>query len=291
MKSPTSTRRNLLTLAGAALLTPAVALAQRGRGADPYGDEDDERGGRRGPVLGVARVSVADGDVRIVNPAGDEEQARAGMPLMADFVLLTKEDSRSEVQLDRGNFLRLAPSTEIRFLQLGNRSFRVELMRGFAELSQFKGGEADLELQTGLGSVVAIKPGAFSIEYRSPIQMDVTVRDGQVDVLTDEGTRRLKNGVLSVRGEPDSPTLRAGKADPKTDFEVWAKRRDKMLDEGRGRGAPWFPVFWGGSWGRGWGGYPGFWGPGFYGPRRARTVFVGVGVGGRSGGRGRGRRR
>jgi len=260
---------------------------QRRRGVDPYGDEDDERGGRRGPVLGVARVSVADGDVRIVNPSGDEEQAQAGMPLMADFVLLTKDDSRSEVQLDRGNFLRLAPSTEVRFVQLGNKSFRVELMRGFAEVSQFKGGEADIEIQTGLGSVAAVKPGAFSIEFRSVIQMDVTVRDGQVDVLTRDGTRRLKKGVLTVRGEADDPTIRAGKADPKTDFEVWAKRRDKMLDEGRGRGAPWFPVFWGVGYGRG--GYPGYWGPGFYGPRYgARTVFVGVR--GRTGGR-RGRRR
>jgi|GEM_PF-2406706 len=278
MKVPTSTRRFFFRLAPAALLGATALPAQRRGRVDPYGDEDGGREGRRGPVLGVARISVSDGDVRIVNPSGDEEQAQAGMPLMADFVLATKEDARSEVQLDRGNFLRLAPSTEVRFIQLGNKSFHVELMRGFAELSQFKGGEADVEVETGLGSVVAVKPGAFGVEYRSAIQMDVVVRDGQVDVLTNDGTRRVKSGVLSVRGEAAFPTLRAGKADPKTDFEVWAKRRDKMLDQGRGRGAPWFPV-WSVGYGRGW---PGFWGgPGFWGPGwGARSVFVGVGVAG-----------
>ena len=269
-------RSCLFPLLALALAVPATTDAQRRGRVDPYGDESAERQGRRGPVLGVARVSVADGDVRIVNPSGDEEQAQAGMPLMADFVLLTKDDSQGEVQLDQGNFLRLAPGSEVRFLQLGNRSFQVELMRGVAELSQFKGREADVELQTPLGSVVTVKPGAFSVEYRSAVQMDVTVRDGQVEVLTDRGAERVKGGTLTVRGEPENPTLRAGKSDPKSDFELWAKRRDKMLDQGRGRGAPWFPVYWGVGYGRGWG-FPGFWGPGFYGPRfGARTVFVGV---------------
>ena len=265
------------------LALPAVAFADRDGDFDrddfdPY--EDDAP--RRGPVLGVARVSVADGDVRLFSPSGDEERARGGAPLIRDVVLTTGDDSRAEVQLDDGNFLRMGSSTEIRFLDLGNRSFRVELLKGQAAWSQFKGREADAEIETPLGSVLALKHGLFVVEYRGVGQMDVTVRDGQVEVFTEGDSHIVKKGVFTVRGEPDDVQVRTSKVESKSSFEQWAVRRDKMLDRGRGRGASWFPVYLG--FGYGWG-YPGWGYRGFYG--RPRTVFVGT----RVGRRGRGRRR
>lgn len=268
------TRRSLFALP---LGLPAAALAQRDGRFDPY---EDEAPRRQGAVLGVARVSVADGDVRLFSPSGDEEQARGGAPLIRDVVLATGDDSRAEVQLDAGNFLRMAPSTEVRFLDLGNRSFRVELLKGQASWSQYKGREADAEIETPLGSVMALKPGLFTVEYRGVGQMDVTVRDGQVEVFTEGDSHIVKKGVFTVRGEPDDVQVRIAKAESKSSFEEWARRRDKMLDRGRGRGADWFPVSLG--LGYGWG-YPGWgfpaWGWRGYGPRRGTTVFVGTSVG------------
>ncbi len=273
------TRHALRILLLLALLLPAAALAGRQDDFDPYEDASERDSTRRGPVLGVARVSVADGDVRILSVSGDEEQARGGMPLTSGVVLVTGDDSRSEVQLDAGNFLRLGPSTEVRFLELGNRSFRVELLRGVASWSQYKRHEADAEIQTALGSVGALKPGLFTVEFRGVGQMDVTVRDGQVEVFADGRSQIVKKGVFTVRGEPDDVRMRASKAESKSSFEQWAARRDKMLDRGRGRGSSWLPLYLGVGYGWGRPGY-GYYRP-YYRPRT--TVYVGTRVGSRRG--------
>lgn len=63
-------------MAMAALL--AFNLSAQGR------DEDYEpRSGseNRGPTLGVARVSLTDGDVRLIRASRDAVQAQAGMPV------------------------------------------------------------------------------------------------------------------------------------------------------------------------------------------------------------------
>lgn len=219
-------------LAGLAL--PAALGAQR-RAPD-----------RNGPELGVARISALDGDVRIRLSNGDESRAEAGMGLLPRDALLTGPGSRAEVQLDFGNFLRLSGRSEARFVSLGRRSFRLELLRGVASYTQMKRAEADVSIETPLAAVAPLKPGRYTIEHREIGRTDVTVRDGRVEVFADGRSRILKDDALTIRGEGSRVTaIRERDSGPKSDFERWAKRRDKMLEPKRGFWG--FPPF-GGWW-------------------------------------------
>ena len=272
----------------AAALGLALALALPALGQRSRVNRDRDRG----PELGVARVSVADGDVRVRTPGGDEVQAHGGDQLRPGDVIVTGRRSRAEIELDRGNFARLSSESELRVLDLGNLAFRVELLRGIVNLTQFDRFRADLDVETQQATIRVIKSAVFSVEVREGAQTDVTVRDGQVDVATDRRTERLKKGLMSIRGEGRDAELRTARAEPKSDFDDWTKRRDKMLGSGSGVGYwPRMSVGLGYGWGRfgGWG-YPYYpyyrFGPGL------RTVVVARPIGRLPGGRGvRGRRR
>ena len=241
------------------LLTLSAALYGRGTNDFPPRDEREPA-----TSLGVARLGVADGDVSVRAPSGDREQAQAGMRVVSGDLLITGPDSRAEVILDRGNFLRLGPNSELRVGGLGNRSFRVELLRGVASLTQFDRADADATIETTHASVRIVKPSVVTVEFRDVGQTDVTVRNGAVDVLTDRGVQRVKDDAVVVRAERDQTSVRQAKAGDRDEFESWVKHRDKILDRDRGRG--WWPNYVG--LGYGYGGfwpYGGFYRPGFLG--------------------------
>ncbi len=257
--------RTMGILAVAALL--AMNLGAQGR------DEDDQpRSGseNRGPTMGVARVSVTDGDVRLIRASRDAVQAQAGMPLVLGDRFATGARSRAEIQFDGGNFARLGADTEVRIGELGNKRFEIEVLSGLVSFSQFADYEADVDVETSLATVRPIKPSVFVVEHRDDGQTDVTVRDGVVEVFTDEEIEKVKGGLLSVRGDPAE--LRTAKAEPKSSFDDWAKRRDKLLErDGRSAWQRWVPDYLG--FGVGFGGYDYPWGWYGYGPRYHRTAI------------------
>jgi hypothetical protein len=253
-------------------------------GAQRRGDDRD------GPELGVARISVADGDVRIRTAEGDETQARGGDPVRPGDAIVTGRRARAEIEFDRGNFARLSGDSELRVLDLGNLAYRVRVVNGLAGLTQFERYDADLEVETDQATIRVIKPAEFTVEARTGDQTDVVVRDGQVDVITDRRTERVKKGLVTVRGEGRDAEMRMAKAERKTDFDDWSERRDRMLDDGSPRGARIHPPFWSVGVGWGWGRYGG-WGYPYYpyytfGPG-LRTVVVARPMGTFRGGRGR----
>ena len=189
--------RTIGIMAVAAIL--AINLGAQGRDADYEPRRGSEN---RGPTLGVARVSVTDGDVRLIRTSRDAVQAQAGMALVLGDRFATGARSRAEIQFDGGNFARLGADTEIRIGELGNKRFEIEVLSGLVSFSQFDGYEADVDVETSLATVRPIKPAVFVVEHHDGGQTDVTVRDGVVEVFTDEEIEKLKGGVMTVRGDP-----------------------------------------------------------------------------------------
>jgi ferric-dicitrate binding protein FerR (iron transport regulator) len=201
--------------------------------------------------------------------------------------------SRAEIQFEGGNFARLAADTEVRIGELGNKRFEIEVLSGLVSFSQFDGFEADVDVETSLATVRPIKPAVFVVEHHGGGQTDVTVRDGAVEVFTDEEIEKVKGGLLSVRGAPAA--LRTANAEPKSGFDDWAQRRDKLLErEGRSAWQRWTPNYLGLGFGYGGWGYPWGWGYGGYGfgPRYRTSIFYRAAPrGGHRGGGFRGGRR
>lgn len=270
------------------IIAVAAVLAINLGAQSRYEDDEPRRGSEnREPTLGVARVSLTDGDVSLIRASRDAVQAQAGMPLVLGDRFVTGTRSRAEIQFDGGNFARLGPDTEVRIGELGNKRFEIEVLSGLVSFSQFKGFEADVDVETSLATVRPIKPAVFVVEHHDAGQTDVTVRDGAVEVFTDEEIEKVKSGLLSVRSAPAA--LRTAKAEPKSAFDDWAKRRDKLLErDGRAAWQRWTPGYLGFGMGFGRYGYPWGWG---YGPRYSTTIFYRGGPRGGNRGGFRGRRR
>ena len=93
-----------------------------------------------GPALGVARLSLAKGDVTVQRgESGDSIQATVYMPLVEDDILTAGSASRAEVQLDYSNLLRLNEFSAVRLANLGHRSFRLQLGTRNPHLQRIEG--------------------------------------------------------------------------------------------------------------------------------------------------------
>ncbi len=225
------------------------ALPTQGRSGDDRGDDRD-----RGPLVGVAYVSVADGDVTKLSLHGDVTALRAGDELLAGDTVETGRASRAEVQLDQGNFLRLSATTKLRVVQLGNRRFQLDLEVGHVSLSQADGATADVEIKAGSLMVIPLKRGSYRVEREPSGRAVVTVRKGEADVGTPSGFRTVKKGkTLTVYGDQDTERVRLAGAPRKDGFDEWNQRRDKVLDQNRGRRSRYWPSFISGHFGYGYG--------------------------------------
>jgi hypothetical protein len=280
--------------------SPQAGQQQQQQRMDPNGPGNGP--GDRDPNgpndVGVARVSIADGDVELQRASGDRLQARGGMPLAADDLISTGRSSRAEVQLGPGNLVRLNEESRVRVLDIGNRYYRLEVISGEINVSQIKGSEADVDVMTPNATVHTLKAGAYRITVREGVQTDLTVRKGEAEISSGHGSQKVKSGDrASVRGDRQTAELRMSEAAQKDAFDRWNERRDDVLEPryrtgggmiygGYGGWGPWggyggfgYP-FWGGGWGYPYGG--------FYG---GSTVIIGGGYrgGGYRGGGGGGR--
>jgi hypothetical protein len=200
-------------------------------------------------MLGVARLSLADGDVTVQRGgAGDRMEASSGRPLVAEDVIATGPASRAEIQLGAANFARLEQSSALRILDLGNRSFRFEVVRGSATYSQLNRGEADVAIEARQLSLRPLKNGVYRVTLHEGAQVDVVVRKGKAELFTPRGVETLKKGRrAAIRLDEQAAEIRIVKADRKDVFDEWNQRRDRLLRTERSYrawGGPWFP-YWG----------------------------------------------
>ncbi len=185
------------------------------------------------PALGVARVSLTNGDVTIRRgDSGDWIQASVNTPLVEGDRIATGRASRAEVQLDYSNLLRLYESSEVNIANLSNRQFRVQVERGTVTYSELRGGEADVDVETPLVAVRPGKNGRYRIEVRGKDFVRVIVRKGEAEVASSQGVETLKQGrMMVVRRGAEGPEFAIEKADPKDDWDEFNQRRDKSLQK------------------------------------------------------------
>ncbi|MDE2666657.1 MAG: hypothetical protein OXI69_10925 [Acidobacteriota bacterium] len=191
-----------------------------------------------GPALGVARLSLAKGDVTVQRgESGDSIQATVNMPLVEADILTAGLASRAEVQLDYSNFLRLNELSEVRLANLGHRTFRIQLERGVLTYSELRGGDADVDIETPLAAVRPEKNGRYRVEVVGLDRVTVTVRKGRAEVASASGSETLKSGQrMIVRKGDQDIEFQVAKADPRDDWDLWNIKRDRNLMKSKAYG-------------------------------------------------------
>jgi hypothetical protein len=259
----TSKTISLVLLAG---FLAASLMAQRPRSES----REDDRG------VGVARLTAVTGEVskRHGDRTSELVRAESGTPLVGGDWVATAIGSRAEVRLDRSNFIRLGPNAEIRLLQLGERSFQIDVIRGTVSYTMLKHGEADVDLRAPNANVVPRKDGVYRVEVTGMDDANVVVRKGEAEVLTPDRSVIVKGDKVLIVRDAKGPR-QVSSAPDRDAFDDWVHRRDRIMEQERGpvyERDGWYPgrvhvgVGWGWGFPWGWGSY---WGPywgygGFY---------------------------
>ncbi len=188
-----------------------------------------------GPAPEVARVSFIHGDVS--RQRGDTSEWSAttiNSPLERGDQIGTGEKSRTEIQLDYANILRLSSKTQARIAELTRTRIQIQVAQGYASYTMLKGGEADVEIDTPNVSVHPLGPGRFRVQVNSDSETDVIVRDGEVELSTPQGSTTLKAGELATIHGTDNPEYKVSAAPSDDDWDRWNKDRDHVIRDAEG---------------------------------------------------------
>lgn len=183
------------------------------------------------PGRGVARISLINGEANVRRgDSGDWIAGAVNAPLVELDRLATTPGSRAELQLDYSNFVRLASDSEVRLSELGNRRFTVQVARGLVTYSILRDFTADVEISTPSVAVRPRRQGAYRVEVLDDGTTEVTVRDGEVEVFTPSGTRRLSEGrTMRVRGDVANAEFQLVDARANDAWDRWVDERDRYL--------------------------------------------------------------
>lgn len=201
----------------------------------PAGPNGEAAPKSEGPAPDVARISLIFGDVSTQRgDTGDWSATSINAPVVRGDQVATGEKSRTEVQLDYANMVRLAGHSQIKIADLTRSRIQIQVAQGYANYSMFKGGEAEVEIDTPNVAVRPLKPGRYRVQVGSDAQTDVIVREGEAEITTPQGSTRVREGeMITIRGT-DNPEYKISGAPDKDDWDRWNKDRDNVIREADG---------------------------------------------------------
>ena len=198
----------------------AARLVAPARAQDP---DDSKRG--------VARLSLADGEVSVERgDSGDWVAASVNAPVVTNDRISTGPNSRTEVQFDASNVLRIGSDAEVSLTQLDYSRYQMALARGTATFRVLRSSNLDIEVDTPNISVRPSKQGAYRIAVTDAGSTEVTVRSGEVEVFTPRGSEWVRSGqTLVARGSASDPEYQIVSASRQDEWDRWNDSRDQAM--------------------------------------------------------------
>jgi len=184
------------------------------------------------PDRGVARISFMNGNVSVRRgDSGELVAAILNAPLTIGDRLVTAEGSRTEVQLDYANLVRLGPATEVRFSELREGHYQIQIATGTTTFRVLRDTTAQIEISTPSISVRPLKRGVYRITVRPDGTSEITVRGGDAEVFGPRGSEQIHSGsTMLVRGSSNDPEFQVVGAYPEDEFDRWGASRDQQME-------------------------------------------------------------
>jgi hypothetical protein len=189
----------------------------------------------QGPAPDVARISLIFGDVTTQRgDTGDWAVTTVNSPVMRGDQIATGDKSRTEIQLDYADIVRLAAHSQVKIADLTKNRVQVQVAQGYTSFTLGKSGEADVEIDSPNAAVHPLKAGRYRVQVNSDYETDVIVREGEVEITTPQGSTRVKAGdMITVRGA-DNPEYKVSAAPQNDDWDRWNSDRDHLLAQAEG---------------------------------------------------------
>lgn len=179
---------------------------------------------------GVARISIVDGNVATQRgDAGEWVATTVNAPVDRGDKVSTADHSRTEVQLDFANILRLNQNSVATIADLTRTRIQIQLAQGTMDYTVFKGSEADAEIDTPNMAVHPTQEGTYRIQVDSADHTQVTVISGQAEVSVPQGSTTVEPGQLITVQGTDTPQYQIASAPAKDDWDRWNEDRDREI--------------------------------------------------------------
>jgi FecR protein len=216
MQSGNSIRSLVLT--GAVLALTGTVLPVHAQ------DADDMR-------RGVARISLMNGDVSVRRgDSGDWVAGVINAPLLTDDRVATGAGSRTEIEFDSSNVLRVGANSEVHLSQLEYSHYQMEMARGIGTFRILRPTDINIEIDTPSVSVRPSRQGSVRIAVDDAGQTEVTARGGDVEVFTPRGSQWIRSGqTMLARGSASDPEFQIVGAAGLDDWDRWCDNRDRVM--------------------------------------------------------------
>jgi Family of unknown function (DUF6600)/FecR protein len=180
---------------------------------------------------GVARVSLIKGDVSMERGDANEWVAvTVNTPLVPGDTIATGPGSHAEVQLDYSNVLRLSDNAEVKIADLNDSRIQLQVARGTVDLAVFGNNQAKSEVDTPNVAVEPLQAGTYRIDVNSNELSLITVREGQAQISTPQGSTNLNAGQqITVEGA-QNPQYQIVDARPLDAWDNWNSERNGIIN-------------------------------------------------------------
>jgi hypothetical protein len=178
----------------------------------------------------VGRISVIHGDVSTMHgDAGEWITGTVNTPVVPGDKVATADRSRAEVQLDFANTMRLDQRTEATVSDLQQNRIQIQLGSGLVNFTVANGTQADAEIDTPNMGVHPLAPGVYRVQVNSNTETLLIVRQGEAEVLTNQGSTKVEAGQMIQIHGADNPEYKIDPAPGGDEFDKWCSDRDRQI--------------------------------------------------------------
>jgi hypothetical protein len=218
-----------LVIALCGLFVPSLVMA------DNEGDASAAPGAGEEAGPSVARISVAQGQVSTQHADGGEWAASTvNAPLQRGDSVSTGDRSRTEVQFDYSNVMRLDQNSAAKIADFTSSRVQIQFGQGLMSYSVLKGGGAEAEIDTPSVAVRPLGEGEYRIQIDPNSQQTfVTVQKGEAEVSTPQGSQKVEAGQVMVIQGTDNPQFQVNNASGRDEFDEWSQNRDHQILEAK----------------------------------------------------------
>lgn len=214
----------------AAILVAPVTLAQTADSNSPdlMEGEDDA------PIERVARITFIEGDVSFLRAGTSEWTSVAeNLPLFTGDQVYTGLGARAEIQLSRGNYIRLSEHTALTITELAHTVAQFEITEGIAliRLERFGTAFARFEVDTPNAALTLEQDGFYRVNVRGDNESEIITRQGSIEVATADGSFKVREGHRLVI-DTSSGRLEIAADTSLDNWDQWSTDRDRTIDRG-----------------------------------------------------------
>ena len=217
----------LLTALALILIPTVPSLGQYENQGPPQQQQEAEP---QQPQSAVGRISLIEGNLSTLRgDSGNWVADTVNTPVVPGDELSTGPHSRAEIQLDFANVLRLDHDTQANVAQLSQGNVQVQVGQGLVDFAVLRDGGAPVEIDTPNVAIHPAGRGIYRVQVNSANETLLTVREGEAQVSTQQGSTNVTQGqTITVEGS-DNPQYKIDPAVARDDWDHWNEERDHTI--------------------------------------------------------------